>query len=262
MLVWIIFDRRRILATGQCGLCLPYVLKEISKKTKAASVLVLASALLGGCAADVNAEPESDGESSSAIVGGAATYSYPAVGVTVNGGATGCSATLVASNVILLAGHCFEPGRTEIAPWQFEIRKSGSESYRYPTGQGWALGREAGEDDVALLRLEKAVPSSVAKPLTLARSYPEVGNTMRMIGFGCTSRSAGGGRGTKRSISFGWGENKDASCSGDSGGALIAYPSSQVVGVTSGYNNQTGDDLFGWVPKHYDTLVREIEALR
>ena len=96
--------------------------------------------------------------------------------------------------------------------------------------------------------------------LALASEYPETGNTMRMIGFGCTSRG-GEGAGTKRSISLAWGENKDASCPGDSGGALIAYPSSQIVGVTSGYNTGTGDDIFGWVPKHYDTLTREIAVL-
>lgn len=81
----------------------------------------------------------------------------------------------------------------------------------------------AGEDDLSLLRLETPVPSSVARPLALSRSYPAAGNTMRMIGFGCTVRG-GGGAGTKRVVSFGWGDNADASCPGDSGGALIAYP--------------------------------------
>jgi hypothetical protein len=119
----------------------------------------------------------------------------------------------------------------------------------------------AGEDDVALLRLETPVPTSVAKPLALARDYPAAGNTMRMIGFGCTVRG-GGGAGTKRSTSFKWGDNADASCPGDSGGALIAYPSSQLVGVISGYRNDgTSDDIFGWVPKHYETLTQQIAAL-
>ena len=224
--------------------------------------LGFASGLASGCAAESGDGSASTGASADAIVGGAPTSSYPAVGVTVNGGATGCSATLVASNVLLLASHCFEPGRTEIAPWQFEIRKSATDTHRFPTGRGWVNSREgAGEDDVALLRLETPVPSSIARPLTLARDYPAMGNTMRMIGFGCTVRG-GGGAGVKRGISFSWGENKDASCPGDSGGALIAYPSSQIVGVISGYNTGSGDDLFAWVPKHYDTLMQEIAALR
>lgn len=236
----------------------------LARSLVALSMLVLTISATG-CAADdsLAGDQEEPGESSDAIVGGSSTYLYPAVGVTTYGGSTGCSATLVRSNVILLAGHCFEPGRTEISPWQFEIRKSATESHRYPTGRGWVLSRAgAGEDDVALLRLEIPVPPSVARPLALSRAYPPTGNTMRMIGFGCTVRG-GGGAGTKRSISFKWGENADASCPGDSGGALIAYPSSQVVGVTSGfYNNGSNDDIFGWVPKHYDLLTREIAALQ
>jgi hypothetical protein len=227
----------------------------------ALSALALAAVLASGCAAE-NVDSEPEGESSDAIIGGDSTYFYPAVGVTVNGSSTGCSATLVAPDVILLAAHCFDAVRTTITPWQFEIRKSATQTFRYPTGRGWVLDRGgAGEDDVALLRLETPVPSSVARPLALAREYPASGNKMRMIGFGCTARG-GGGAGTKRMISFAWGENKDASCPGDSGGALVAYPSSQIVGVTSGYNTGNGDDLFGWVPKHYDKLTREIAALR
>lgn len=232
----------------------------LARSLAAVLAAVVSTSLLVGCSPNTGDDGPS-AESADAIVGGASTFMYPAVGVTVNGGSTGCSATLVAPNVILLASHCFEPGRTEIAPWQFEIRKSATEKHRYPTGRGWVNTRAgAGEDDVALLRLEAAVPSSVARPLALASDYPAAGNTMRMIGFGCTVRGAGGA-GVKRSITFAWGENEDASCPGDSGGALVAYPSSQIVGVISGYDNASGDDLFAWVPKHHDALVREIAAL-
>ena len=230
------------------------------------SALLAIAALAPGCAAEdgTSNASEEQGESTEAIIGGKSTYSYPAVGVTVNGGSTGCSATLVRSNVVLLAGHCFEPGRTEISPWQFEIRKSATETYRYPTGRGWVNSRAgAGNDDIALLRLEQHVPASVAAPLAIAQGFPAVGNSMRQIGFGCTQRNANGvGQGTKRVISFKWGENADASCPGDSGGALIAFPSSQVVGVISGFRNDgSNDDIFGWVPSHYDLLTGQIAAL-
>lgn len=80
-------------------------------------------------------EPPQAAARADAIIGGTTTYAYPAVGVTVHQGSTGCSATLIRSNVILLAGHCFEPGRSDIRPWQFEIRKSATESHRYATGE-------------------------------------------------------------------------------------------------------------------------------
>jgi hypothetical protein len=222
----------------------------------------LVALVLSSIACAVETEPEVADESADAIIGGESTFSYPAVGVTVHGNATGCSATLVRPNVILLAAHCFGANRTDIAPWEFEVRKSASEKYRFPTGRGWVGDRGgAGEDDLALLRLERPVPSTVARPLTLSSEYPAQGNTMRMIGFGCTARG-GGGAGTKRVVSFGWGENKDASCPGDSGGALIAYPSSKLVGVISGYRtDRSQDDLFAWVPKHLAELNRRIAAL-
>lgn len=227
-----------------------------------ASALVLALCA-GACTADDTTTEDPAESADDAIIGGTTTYTYPAVGVSVNNGATGCSGTLVRPNVVLLAAHCFAANRTDVAPWAFEIRKSATESYRYPTGRGWVGDRGgAGEDDVALLRLETPVPSSVARPLELATDYPASGNTMRMIGFGCTQRGTSNGSGTKRVISFGWGDNKDASCPGDSGGALIAYPSAKLVGVISGYKNDgTHDDLFAWVPKHRAELLRQIAAL-
>jgi hypothetical protein len=224
---------------------------------------LLTALVVVGCS--TSAQPElQPADGAEAIVGGGATFAYPAVGVTVNGDATGCSATLVRANVIMLAGHCFEAGRTEIRPWQFEIRRSNQDRRRYPTGRGWVTSRDApGEDDVALLRLETAVPASVARPLALASDYPAAGSTMRMIGFGCTVRDgSGAGAGQKRVVSFGWGESSESSCPGDSGGALIAFPSSRVVGVISGFHNaERHDDIFAWVPKHYEDLEAQIAAL-
>jgi V8-like Glu-specific endopeptidase len=227
--------------------------------------LLLASCTGLGCAdapADEDANATSD-----AIVGGEETAFWPAVGVTVYDGGVGCSGTLVASNVVLLAGHCFPAGRTDIAPWQFQIERNGKK-YRYDTGPGWVYSgangsRDAGEDDIALVSLKTAVPSSVARPLELAREFPAPGTAMQILGYGCTDRAAGGGQGTKRRIRLTWGENADALCPNDSGGALIESASGRIAGVNSGYYTAgSNDDIFAWVPKHEGELRRQIAALR
>jgi hypothetical protein len=211
---------------------------------------------------------EVEAEGADALVGGRDTFAYPAVGVTVLDGATGCSATLVASRVILLAGHCFGPGATRIDPWQFEIRHDATTRFRYGTGDGLVLGRSPGADDVALLRLTSSVPPEVARPIPIASSWPHYGTRLDAVGFGCTDRQTGAGAGTKRLLSttyrlrwdLGW--TSSGNCPGDSGGALIDSGRPAVVGVISGWRNPSGYDLFGDVPKHRATLAAQIDAWR
>lgn len=238
-----------------------------------ATVLALAvgaSMVLGGCSASPGDDPTDDGAATSdAVVGGTETFANPAVGVTTLNGATGCSATLVAPNVILTAGHCFGADRTDVAPWQFEIRKSARESYRYDTAEGLVLSRGgAGPDDVALLRLRQSVPAAVATPIPIASGWPSYGTKISLMGFGCTNRTTGEGAGTKRVASFRYNVTWDlgwvssGTCPGDSGGALLSANGPQVLGVLSGYRTASGLDLFGDAVKHRATLLAQIAAWR
>ena len=116
----------------------------------AALALAASSLVLGACSGGADYGVDDPAQSADAVIGGTETFASPAVGVTTLDGATGCSATLVASNVILTAGHCFAAGRTDVAPWQFEIRRSATETYRYETAEGFVNSRAgAGSDDVA-----------------------------------------------------------------------------------------------------------------
>ena len=235
----------------------------------AALPLVLATLALGACSGAPDEGADAPAASADAVIGGTETFANPAVGVTTLDGATGCSATLVATNVILTAGHCFAPGRTDVAPWQFEIRRSDTERYRYDTAEGFVNSRGgAGSDDVALLRLKQHVPAAVATPIPIARSWPSYGTTVSLVGFGCTNRTTGEGAGTKRSLSFlysvawsaGW--VSSGTCPGDSGGGLLAAKADgpEVVGVLSGYRTATGLDLFGDAVKHRAKLLAQIAA--
>lgn len=211
-------------------------------------VPAILACFLGGCSTDDAVEDEA-AQADDAIIGGRETFHEPAVGVTTLDGGTGCSASLVRSNVILLAGHCFPPDRTDIAPWKFQIRKSATETYDFETGRGWVKGRFAGADDVALLRLESHVPETIARPLPIATRWPAYGTRLEMIGFGCTKRG-GPGQGVKRMLEISYGAGWDigwrsrASCPGDSGGALIDSSTRSILGVISGFNS-VGFDKFG-----------------
>jgi hypothetical protein len=221
-----------------------------------------------GCAA----EPSNDDGAASgedAIVGGRTTFHEPAVGVTTLDGATGCSATLVRPNVIILAAHCFGEGRTDIAPWEFQVRRSARETYTVPTGRGWVKPRahEPGTDDLALLHLEEPIPAEWAQPMPLATRWPSYGTHFEMIGFGCTTRDGSGtGQGTKRMIDItyrvGWdvGLRSRSSCPGDSGGALLDADARSLLGVISGWN-AIGADIFADVVAHRAELEREIARL-
>ena len=213
-------------------------------------VMSLAGSLAGCGAGDGASAHEAEGETNEdAIIGGTETFERDAVGVTTLDGNTGCSATLIRSRVILLAGHCFAADRTDIAPWQFEIRRSATESYRYDTGEGWVKGRHAGSTDVALLHLKQAVPAEVATPIPIAKRWPSYGTTLQLLGFGCTQRG-GDGAGVKRKLETTYGLSWDlgwvtkATCPGDSGGALLRSRGPEMLGVLSGFRS-TRYDLFG-----------------
>lgn len=219
---------------------------------------LLSMLAIAGCAdASDDDGVETPATSNDAIIGGTETYERDAVGVTTLNGDTGCSATLVRRDVILLAAHCFDPGRTDIAPWQFEIRKGDapSQRFRFDTGEGWVKGRNyPGSEDLALVHLKQPVPANVATPIRIASAWPSWGTTLEMIGFGCTQRG-GGGAGVKRKIektyypSYDLGWVTQASCPGDSGGALLSAQGPALVGVISGYRGN-GYDLFGDAVKY------------
>lgn len=143
----------------------------------------------------------------------------------------GCTATLIAPQWVLAAGHCND---------YLEIARTGTGSAsRFNTstnGSTWAtalpgsvgvartmyLGRTAdtGVEDITLLRLSSAVPASVATPTSIATSLPSAGRVTSW-GVGCTSRSTGVSDGFMRFRESTVGEETRFLCPGDSGGPRV-----------------------------------------
>lgn len=156
-----------------------------------------------------------------------------------------CSGTLVASNAVLSAAHCFDSMRPGLA---FEIVVGDSldgDAESVPVAEVVAhpgFDPQNRSNDIAVLWLARSVRSVVPEPLPAASSAtPQAGTGVELVGFGVTSAGAVPD-GAKR---VGLGRIAEAfadtvvvspepsvSCVGDSGGPLFT-DSGQLVGVAS-----------------------------
>jgi hypothetical protein len=249
-------------------------------------VAVLAALPVAACAAPSDADPSADpaagvDSSSDAIVGGKETFARPEVGAFWHGNQL-CTGTLIRPNVVITALHCtglaVDQDVSAAAPiYRFVIKRSATERFEFKIDRLHAIGTLADMDgtnrwrqrDIALLRLTTDVPSSVAVPAAIATSWPRIGSTISVFGYGCTSRTPGAdghrpGTGLKRTrdyywtlgLAIGWNDTT-SSCPGDSGGPLLDVEHNAVVGTASGYG--ANDDFWGDVPANY-TAVNAIAS--
>ncbi len=227
----------------------------------AAPLLCLILAL--GCAAQPGDgfDVETD---SSGLIRGRYTFEHPEVGsIRVGGGA--CTATLFGSaRTVITAAHCVDY-RTSGSPGSygdFTLEPRPGERYRYTIRQMVSFGTTYGSsrDDVALLQLAEAVPSSVAQPAPPIGAHPARGTAVTIYGFGCQARG-GGGAFSKQAFAYRWGETTYNLCPGDSGGPTLTADG-EVIQVNSAYVVGPGNDLFGDVPTHLTSLRRYADTWR
>lgn len=126
--------------------------------------------------------------------------SYPSVGRLTWPGYI-CSATLIAENWILTAGHCLDDGGLSASDFQFSLSDSGGGTHigaEIVLHPGW-IGDLTDGTDIALLRL--ATNETAVTPSPINTNTSEVGRTAGHAGYGRTGTGLTGmnaNAGTKR----------------------------------------------------------------
>ncbi len=235
----------------------------MKKQVRGAAALrgvVCACAVLGGCAVT---EGDELGATTQEIIGGTA-----ATAATMRreiGRWGGCTATLIAPQWVLTAGHCNE--------WQdlVRIQPAGAVSFQTTTnGSTWAtsapgavatdramfLGSitEFDANDLRLVRLTAPVPTSVAVPTSIATAAPTSG-TVTTWGQGISNLATGTGFGVMRFRESAAGAVTAFLGGGDSGGPRVVgarAANGPVFQVNAGVS---GVDVFA------DPVARRSEIL-
>lgn len=202
------------------------------------------------------------------ILGGITTTSLPQVGKLSITGRGICTASLISSQVILTAAHCFgydqslsglgggtTPPNNSFAAVNAiftmfnQFPPSGmSQTLSISIRRVYVIGSTLGQNDVAIAQLDRAVPATYATPYTIATSAPAQGALVQGIGYGCTTEggSDGGTRKTYRGAQWQastFNTIPNLGCEGDSGGPIV-NSSAQIVALVSGPGSVPHTDNF------------------
>lgn len=217
------------------------------------TTLLMIPVLVMACAkVDLPPEGPSLSRFEEKIIRGQVTRERPEVGAL----SVGCTATLVAPNVVISAAHCFNY-ETQTQPGQygnFEITQSNGAVTRFAIDRYQSFSSDLGANDVSLARLSQAVSAGLATPAPIARRVPAAGTSLTVYGYGCTQRNANTDW-QKRKASFTQGTETSHLCPGDSGGPVFDNATGAVLRINSGYVlNNFGTDIFGDVAQNAGRL--------
>jgi hypothetical protein len=168
-----------------------------------------------------------------------------------NGPASGfCSGVVLAKDVILTAAHCVaEPANTRVhfrnehgEPILIDV----AATLKHPGYRADAVKSRQVSIDLALIHLAEPLPARFS-PVALAQSHDiEIGQNVRIAGFGVTEEDAGATSGLLRAARLVarmplssillWMEDPNGSgtgaCTGDSGGPIFALDRPSLIAIT------------------------------
>ena len=168
------------------------------------------------------------------IIGGSAStdpVDQSVVHLEIAGSPVGCTATAVASNVVITAAHCVQDITARDVT--IDVGAAAPFSSTVVATDIWiARAYEDGPDDVALIRTASTLP---VPAVALATSAPTVGEALHIVGFGETTAGSAQTVGTRHALAATiasldtWfvvgGVAGATTCSGDSGGPWMSAAS-------------------------------------
>lgn len=192
---------------------------------------------------------------------GVHTFDHSEVGTVIVGGVL-CSATLIATDVVITSSQCVGyTSHDTVGNWgRFFITRGPDEQVlSYVIDRYVSSPSSAPEDDIALLHLESTVAPAVARPTCISPTDASAQAPLTMLAYGCARRDRASNRGAKLRFDFDDGHNTSNLCPGDTGGPVMLRGNGAIVRLNRTFAGEAGTrDSFASATLNRDALLAKV----